>query len=262
MTNSHFAAKASTLALSILGLAMSSLATPVFYEDFPQIPEYYRSMANPIYYQFKGVVTESNVADRAVGSEVRYVFVMDFQRLGLTVTVNNVQYPEFWQRGTFYMPAGGTFTSTGDVLARDWAAEFAGGDVLPVSQTNEKHSGGHFFAYDYLQYGRINSGISTDYGDPLNKGRVSVRNTGSHALDRKFIPDGIDTARVPLWHVGQSDFFGTNANGGGDIVKTRLTLWSISMDNPVPAVPEPSTVALMGLGLVGVFAAHRKSKKT
>lgn len=253
--------KAKLVFISILGLAMTSMATPMYYASMDVVPDYYFSMANPIYYQFKGVVTESNVADRSLGSEVQYVFVMDFQRFGLQVFVENVNYPEHWY--THYNPLGGSFSSIGDPLFREWAAEFVGGDVVPISEGSAERSIGDFFGNDMLQSGRITSGISTDYGDPVQKGRVSVSNTGSHALDRHFIPDQntMDTARIPLWHVGQSDFYGVNTNGRGDIVRTQLTLWSISIDNPVPAVPEPSTVALMGLGLVGLFTAYRKSKK-
>ncbi|MDB5102717.1 MAG: hypothetical protein JWP91_406 [Fibrobacteres bacterium] len=220
--------------LSIIALSMSTLATPIFY-------------------QFKGVVTESNVTDRQVGSEVQYVFMLDFQEFGLFYDYTGRSDPRY--------PTLIRAENYGPYQQRGYLAEYAGGNVIPFSEGSA--SSGSHYGYDNWFSGNVSSYLQTDYGSPTQNGKIGLGNTGSHAHDWKIVPSpySLDTVHAPIWHVGQNDFYGINSNGAGDVVRSQLTLWSISMDNPAPAVPEPSTFALMGFGLIGLFTVFKKLKK-
>ncbi len=63
------------------------------------------------------------------------------------------------------------------------------------------------------------------------------------------------TAAVPLALLDGSTAFSLNAGGGDGFIIDHSTL---RIDTSVTSVPEPLTVALMGLGLIGIGISRRK----
>ncbi|HLP42021.1 MAG TPA: PEP-CTERM sorting domain-containing protein [Fibrobacteria bacterium] len=191
------------------------------------------AMALPVY-TFAGSVTSSNYAGINVGQCVSYSFRVNFDEQG------------------YYYAAGGTFS-----------------ERLYLSY-NDNGLLDEYFVADYLYGNAISTDIPLRYWEPFGEdhmvaqsptGGVTFYGSNSDRSGSDFISIS-GPGFLSDWKVGQSVWGGNSVlgNGGEGLnVSSRLTLVSISDDQP--AVPEPSVMALFGLGLIGLTGGVlRKSK--
>jgi PEP-CTERM motif len=192
------------------------------------------AVASPMFYSFEGTVASATSAGFSVGQAVRYAFVVDRAVDGYySINGSSIAWTSY---------------SDGYGLHERFSAQYLGGDAittdLPKDLQVEFNLG---FSETY--YAGVQSGLDGSNADHSGYDNIAVFSY---------------TSLIQNWVVGQS-FFGsdeTYGNGGySEYVKSNLILTSISDTNPIGAVPEPSTLALMGLGMLGMGLAARKRRR-
>lgn len=176
-----------------------------------------------------------------------------------------------WQGGTWYLPASGAIVA--DPLQGDHALNFghlnSGGDIFTVS-TFDSPNNVFILSFDYL-------GMPVAGGNPADRGGFigySYGLPGSHVWlggTQNAYGTPINLIDDGAWHTYSYTF-----NAGGsihlmleDFVGSGGVPRDAFFDNilltdgngPTPAaVPEPSTMALMGLGLISVAGLARRKR--
>jgi hypothetical protein len=201
-----------------------------------------RASATPFYYTFDGsLFYAQGTSGYVVGQAVHYVVLVDQAQDG---------YIDYGGFANPYSPIG---TPGIDATWLDpFYARYIGGDAIAndgAGMPGNRQS--HYYGYDY----DING---------FHIGSLSVSNADPAGYDYlEFLAAG---RLVSEWTVGLSGIIGTNimqdAAGANLTLQSSLTLTGISEVNPLEgapeAVPEPTTLALFGFGLIGLALAGRK----
>jgi hypothetical protein len=189
--------------------------------------------AAPVYYSFEGTVTYSIITDIAYGQTVHYTFMADLNVDGYS-NENGI---------LIHATDAGTPGNSIDYFYSD----YVGGDAIAVDPPSSFYGTlSYHMGYSQINLGFPSSLVLGSNGDPSG-------------YDYAYAYS--DNSPIGSWYVGQS-FQGYNAIGGAAGVYdaySDLTLVAIGGTNPLEAVPEPSTLALLVLGVV-VMAAVRKRK--
>jgi hypothetical protein len=187
--------------------------------------------ATPVYYTFAGTVTTSNAsaAGYGTGTAISYTFMVDLDAQGY-IKQYGVPY-EFQD----VSDANGTIDH--------FLVEYVGGSALLTDYNPgsplEFHRG---YSQNYMT--SFNSLLAGSNSDPAGADNITVSRNGT----------------FDLWYEGMTGFQSSNTNRQYNIAGA-MTLVDISDVNPYAAVPEPTTFAMMGLGLLGLGISVRKRRK-
>jgi hypothetical protein len=196
------------------------------------------SHALPMYYTFEGSVIYTTTESRPLGMAVDFTFLVDRDLDGQTLDM-----------------AGNPSTVEDYVEALDYYtlsfyASYVGGSALPSDNPASEFNQTSLLGVEQRHYAEIFSALRGSNSDLSGFDLIDIWSTDLDFGD---------------WHVGQS-LLGENfvINGPGELntsFSSALTLTSITDYNPIAAVPEPSTLSFMGLGLLGLGAAFWKRRK-
>jgi PEP-CTERM motif-containing protein len=176
--------------------------------------------ATPIWFSFQGVITSSVFAEMPVGSAVEYILMVDRELPGKYVH-HGQAYP-ILDEDFFYVENAGLAPAG---LGNPYSDKsYFGFEKHEGAETFVELSGANPFFYEHPESG---------------DGTASIRISMGKSMD--------------AWEVGDGGFLGS-------IFPTRefesdLRLTGISGADP--AVPEPGTLALLGLGLIVLWQLRR-----
>jgi hypothetical protein len=198
-----------------------------------------RAAAVPLYYSFDGEVVYSTVASHALGQSVHYVFLVDYDRDGYFVD------------GDGNIMMDGDYVEAPDYFRNSFYSEYIGGDALlednPLSELKETC----YCGLDIRRYDEIFGAVRGSNFDPRGFDLIDVFSY---------------EARFPDWAVGQNVIAENLVANGfttpNSSYSSLMTLTAITDENPMGTVPEPSILAMFGLGLLGLgLAANRHPRR-
>lgn len=190
--------------------------------------------ATPLYYSFQGQVIYSNASAYALGQSVSYVFLVDQAIDGHTLDGDgNVQTIEDYSEAL-------------DFFRLSFYAAYVGGDAFTSDNPLSPFRQSCFCGIDQVQYDEVFSALRGSNGDLGGFDNLDIWSYGTRFSD---------------WTLGQS-LLAENfvSNGPGELntsYSSSIILTAITDENPLPAVPEPSILALFGLGLMGMFLVSK-----
>lgn len=193
------------------------------------------SHAIPLYYTFQGNVIYSTAASHPLGQAVDFTFLVDRDLDGHTLdgAGNQTLVQDYIETSDWYILSFHAAYLRGSALTSD----------NPASSIQQSWFNG-------VELRRGDEIFSALRGSNFDRSGFDLIDIWSTDLD------------FGDWHVGQN-LLGENfvSNAPGELntsFSSALTLTSITDYDPVEAIPEPSTLSFMGLGLLGLGAAFRK----
>ncbi|HLP41025.1 MAG TPA: PEP-CTERM sorting domain-containing protein [Fibrobacteria bacterium] len=193
------------------------------------------ALALPVY-TFAGSVTSSNYAGIRVGQGVAYCFRVDFNEMGY-----------YYNKG--YGQRLYLSELDNGLLDEYFVADYLHGSAIPADIPREDWTWDDSF-WEFHMVAQSPTGGVAFYGSNLDRsGKDMIAITGPGYLSE--------------WTVGQS-VSGRNTVFGwpsGEYLEVLSSLTLVAVSEDQPAVPEPSAMALFGLGLIGLTGGIlRKSK--
>jgi hypothetical protein len=203
---------------SLLGLAGAVSASPLYYTFTGAVSGYYTDGPGGFYSE-----TSNNFS---LGQEVSFVFMVDADLPGYSTY------------------AGNQYNLSDDDWGHYFYSTYAGGSAVAIDPATTIGPGSSYFAYSAANQ----SGVTGSNGDLTGYDNVRVDN-----YNRAF----------SQWTTGMAGFAGQNiifsGSGTREFNYFSLTLSGISDTRPATeAVPEPGTLALLGLGCLGLAAARKR----
>lgn len=177
--------------------------------------------ATPIWFSFQGVITSSVFEEMPVGSSVEYILMVDRELPGKYVH-HGQAYPILEEDFFYVENAGPAPAGLGNPHSDK---SFYGFERHDGAGTYVQLSGGSPFFYEHPDSGERTASI------------------------RIFMGKSMDA-----WEVGDGGFLGSIFPSRE--IESDLRLTGISNTNP--AVPEPGTLALLGLGLIVLWSMRRE----
>lgn len=196
------------------------------------------SHALPMYYTFEGSVIYTTTDSRPLGMAVDFTFLVDRDLDGQTLDEagSASTVPDYFEAVDYY--------------TLSFYASYVGGSALTSDNPASEFKQSSLQGIELRRYDEIFSALRGSNSDLSGYDLIDI---WSYDLD------------FGDWHVGQS-LLGENfiINGPGELntsFSAALTLTSITDYNPIAAVPEPSTLSFMGLGLLGLGAVFWKRRQ-
>lgn len=191
--------------------------------------------ATPLYYSFQGQVIYSNASAYALGQSVSYVFLVDQSIDGHSLD------------GAGNMQPIGDHIEALDFFRLSFYAAYVGGDAFTSDNPLSPIRQSCFCGIDQVQHNEVFSALRGSNGDLGGFDNLDIWSYETRFSD---------------WAVGQSllaeNFVG---NGPGELntsYSSSMMLTAITEENPLPAsVPEPSILALFGMGLMGMLLVSK-----
>ncbi len=185
--------------------------------------------ASPMYYTFTGTATDvidtASASGISVGDEIFYTYLIDFDRGGRVTNLDGVERSVVDSFSTYE-----NYAYNPNTMDHFYVDYIAGSAYFGVSGVLN----------DFLE---LNTGLNND-----ELGKYMI--TGGDAVGIASFLDPVQS-----WTVGDS-FYSLNAWGdSGDRIGGLITLTGIT------AVPAPTPLALVGLGMLGIFASRTKCRK-
>jgi hypothetical protein len=196
-----------------------------------------RPQAVPLYYSFAGQVVYTTLSDHPLGMDVSYVFRVDRDATGYTVD------------GQGQTQTLGDYVEQPDYFTKYFLADYVGGSILPQDNPASEYKESSHYGMDIMRY--------------ENEIFSALRGSNSDGSGFDLLDIWSADALFEDWQVGKH-VLGENfvANGSGepnDSYSSSLVLASIDARNPFEpqSVPEPSSYALFGLGILGLCLSLR-----
>lgn len=194
--------------------------------------------ATPLYYSFQGQVVYSNTPDYVLGQSISYVFLVDQEIDGYSLDGGGNAQPI------------GDYAEALDYFRLSFYASYVGGDAFASDNPMSPIKESCFCGIDQVHYDEIFSALRGSNGDLSGFDNLDIWSYET---------------RISDWTVGQSllaENFVSNGPGAlNTSYSSSMILASISEANPMPpSVPEPSILALFGIGLLGIFLISNSRK--
>lgn len=184
------------------------------------------ALATPLYYSVGATITNIYNStglpyDEKLNDQLQYVFEIDFDRQGQQTNKEG---------NTFYL-SGHFFT---DLLVGDLISPIEGKGFMPDDSWQELNYGRFLFNKNFPQY------LEFDVG---GNGSILYLNLYSNTMENYL------------------HYYDTESNYTSDQFSLAINNVETSQTNPVSPIPEPTTISLLGIGIMGLIGSQYRERR-